>query len=211
MRRKIAKFLEQFPTNTTSWADATDEVQDMARTAREFLEEFEGVIVEPVDFCAVKTPAEWNAKGRAFILACYDRMKEDTRKNYDEWFVSRFGHVQDKVFDAVRAFLKKATKIDARHAPFWLEQVNLPFRTAAFSLQCGARKYRVRIDQPGNTISLVEISVLRRIELDKCNPLNGFSMQQIESERVLHTHRLYRYLPRDIFSEFLLTHSKSLL
>lgn len=210
MKRKIAKFLERFPSNTTSWADATDEVREMARMAREFLEEFEGVIVEPVDFRAIKTPAEWNVKGRAFILACYDRMKEETRKNYDEWFVSWFGQEQDKVFDAVRAFLKKATRIDARHAQFWLEQVNLPFRTAAFSLQCGARKYRVKIDQPGNTISLVEISVHNRIELDRSNPLNGFSMQQFESERVLHTHRLYRYLPRDTFSEFLLNNCKSM-
>lgn len=195
MRSKIAKFLERFPTNTTSWAEATDEVRDMARAAREFLEEYEGMIVEPVDFRAIKTPAEWNAKGRTFILACYDKMKEETRKNYYEWFVSWFGSEQDHLFDAVRAFFKQATGIDARHARLWLEQTSMPSRTATISLRCGARRFRVEINHCGNTICLLEISVHRRIELDRRNPLNGFSMKKVESERVLHTHRLDRYLP----------------
>ncbi|WP_348715913.1 hypothetical protein [uncultured Alistipes sp.] len=50
MKTKIEEFLERFPKNATCWSQATDEVRDMARTARELLEECEGVIVEPVDF-----------------------------------------------------------------------------------------------------------------------------------------------------------------
>lgn len=72
MKREIEKFLEQFPTDATSWAQATDEVRDLARFAREHLEEYDGVIVEPVDFRHAKTPAEWNTKGRAFILSTFD-------------------------------------------------------------------------------------------------------------------------------------------
>lgn len=90
MKREIERFLEQFPTDATSWAQATDEVRDMARTARELLEECEGVIVEPVDFRAVKTPAEWNTKGREFILTNFDRMADRTKERFyayfREWF-----------------------------------------------------------------------------------------------------------------------------
>ena len=73
MRTNIERFLEKFPKNATNWSQATDEVRDMARTVRELLEEYEGVIVAPVDFRAVKTPAEWNTEGREFILTDYDR------------------------------------------------------------------------------------------------------------------------------------------
>ena len=55
MKREIERFLEQFPTDATSWAQATDEVRDLARLAREHLEEYDGVIVEPVDFRHAKT------------------------------------------------------------------------------------------------------------------------------------------------------------
>ena len=79
MKREIEKFLEQFPTDATSWAQATDEVRDLARLAREHLEEYDGVIVEAVDFRHAKTPAEWNTKGREFILDSFDRMQERAR------------------------------------------------------------------------------------------------------------------------------------
>lgn len=90
MRTKIEEFLERFPKNATCWSQATDEVRDMARTARELVEEYEGVIVEPVDFRAVKTPAEWNTKGREFILTNFDRMADRTQERFyayfREWF-----------------------------------------------------------------------------------------------------------------------------
>ena len=86
MRTKIEEFLERFPKNATCWSQATDEVRDMARTARELLEEYEGVIVEPVDFRAVKTPAEWNTKGREFILTNFDRMADTTKEQFYNYF-----------------------------------------------------------------------------------------------------------------------------
>lgn len=95
MKREIEKFLEQFPTDAANWAQATDEVRDLARFAREYLEEYEGVIVEPVDFRHAKTPAEWNTKGRAFILGSFERMQERTRKAYYEKFRAYFGQEED--------------------------------------------------------------------------------------------------------------------
>ena len=95
MKREIERFLEQFPTDATSWAQATDEVRDLARLAREHLEEYNGVIVEAVDFRHAKTPSEWNTKGRAFILDCFDRMQEGTRKAYYEKFRAYFGQEEE--------------------------------------------------------------------------------------------------------------------
>ena len=86
MRTKIEEVLERFPKNATCWAQATDEVRDMARTAHELLEEYEGVIVEPIDFRALKTPAEWNTKGCEFILANFDRMADRTKERFFDYF-----------------------------------------------------------------------------------------------------------------------------
>ena len=95
MRREIEQFLEQFPTDATSWAQATDEVRELARMAREHLEELEEVIVEPVDFRHAKTPAEWNSRGRAFILTCFDRMQGQTRRAFYERFKDWFGSEEE--------------------------------------------------------------------------------------------------------------------
>ena len=57
MFNKIEKFLEQFPTDETSWTQATDEVYNLARTSREFLEEYDDVKVKAVDLATLDTPA----------------------------------------------------------------------------------------------------------------------------------------------------------
>lgn len=90
MKEEIEKFLEQFPKNATSWAQATDDVRDLARESREHLENYEGVIVEPLNFRSFSTPAEWNTKGRDYIIANYERMQERTKKVYYERFRELF-------------------------------------------------------------------------------------------------------------------------
>lgn len=90
MRLKIEKYLEQFPRKATCWSQATDEIRDLARESREHLKEFDNVIVEPINFQAIKTPAEWNTKGRKYILTNFDRMQERTQtafyNRFREWF-----------------------------------------------------------------------------------------------------------------------------
>jgi hypothetical protein len=92
MKTKIEKFLERFPKDAGSWAYATDEIRDLSRESREHLEELDGIIVEPVDFRALKTPAEWNTVGRENILTNFDRMRPSTRQvfynRFREWFES---------------------------------------------------------------------------------------------------------------------------
>lgn len=85
-KAKIEKFLENYPKDAGSWAVAGDEVRDLARTAREYLEDYDGVIVEPVYFAHIKNPAEWNTKGRNYILTCMYRMRDCTLQKYYKYF-----------------------------------------------------------------------------------------------------------------------------
>ena len=90
MYNKIEKFLEQFPTDATSWVQATDEVRDLARASREMLDEYDDIKVEVVDFTATRTPAEWNTKAREAILRNYDLMRPRTQllffERFEDWF-----------------------------------------------------------------------------------------------------------------------------
>ena len=90
MLHKIEKFLEQFPTDATSWKEATDEVRELARTSREMLDEYDDIKVEAVDFTAIRTPAEWNTLGREAILRNYDMMRPRTQilfyERFEDWF-----------------------------------------------------------------------------------------------------------------------------
>lgn len=90
MLNKIERFLDKFPTNATSWREATDEVRDLARASREMLDEYDDIKVEAVDFTAIRTPAEWNTLGREAIMRNYDMMRPRTQllffERFEDWF-----------------------------------------------------------------------------------------------------------------------------
>ena len=90
MLNKIERFLDKFPTNATSWREATDEVRDLARASREMLDEYDDITVEAVDFTAIRTPAEWNTLGREAILRNYNMMRPRTQmlffERFEDWF-----------------------------------------------------------------------------------------------------------------------------
>ena len=90
MLHKIEKFLEQFPTNATSWREAPDEVRELARASREMLDEYDDIKVEAVDFTTIRTPAEWNTLGREAILRNYNLMRPRTQilfyERFEDWF-----------------------------------------------------------------------------------------------------------------------------
>ena len=90
MFSKIEKFLEQFPTDATSWVQATDEVRDLARASREMLDEYDDVKVEAVDFVTLDTPAKWNSVCREAIWRNYDLMCPHTQQlfyeRFEDWF-----------------------------------------------------------------------------------------------------------------------------
>ena len=90
MFNKIEKFLDQFPTDATTWTQATEEVYDLARTSREFLDEYDDVKVEAVDFATLDTPAKWNSICREAIWRNYDLMRPHTQllffERFEDWF-----------------------------------------------------------------------------------------------------------------------------
>ena len=90
-------FLAKFPDNATSWAKATDEVRDIARTAKEYyngitldvLEE-DPKAMQPWDFRRLKTPSEWNTKGKKYIRTAYGMMNAQAREQFLERFKDWF-------------------------------------------------------------------------------------------------------------------------
>ena len=90
MLNKIERFLDKFPTNATSWREATDEVRDLARASREMLDEYDDITVEAVDFTAIRTPAEWNTRAREAVMRNYDLMSPRTQllffERFEDWF-----------------------------------------------------------------------------------------------------------------------------
>ena len=91
MFNRLENFLELFPTNATSWSQATDEVYDLARTSREFLDEYDDVTVEAVDFATLDTPAKWNGVCREAIWHNYDLMRPHTQLLFNDYITERYG------------------------------------------------------------------------------------------------------------------------
>lgn len=90
MLNKIERFLDKFPTNATSWREATDEVRDLAQASREMLDEYDDIKVEAVVFTATRTPAEWNTRAREAVMRNYDMMRPRTQmlffERFEDWF-----------------------------------------------------------------------------------------------------------------------------
>lgn len=77
--KKIEKALAYFPDDTNTWAKATDEIRDWARSARETLGLGED---KALNFRAIKTPSEWNTKGKAYIREMIAKMNDAQLEAY---------------------------------------------------------------------------------------------------------------------------------
>ena len=86
----VETFLAQFPDDATSWKQATDEVRDLARLAADFVSEYERTNINRLDFKTLKTPADWNSVGKAYIMAAISGMSNNTLKRFLEELNGRF-------------------------------------------------------------------------------------------------------------------------
>ena len=68
------------PRNATSWADATDEVREVAKMIREVYEDVDGIKVEAMNYRSFKTPSEWNTKSHAFIVYVWNKMSKNAKE-----------------------------------------------------------------------------------------------------------------------------------
>lgn len=89
----LEKFLAKFPDDATSWAQATDEIRDMARTAKEYYNEIDldlsnddSEAYPALDFTLMKKPSQWNTLGKKYIRAVVFMMKPTTRKQFFDRF-----------------------------------------------------------------------------------------------------------------------------
>lgn len=84
-REDLVQFLDNFDSNATSWSAATQEITDISRISREFLEEYDNIKVDPVDFRMIsktKKPSDWNTKGKKSVLDNFDKMSINTQKKF---------------------------------------------------------------------------------------------------------------------------------
>ena len=85
----VETFLAKFHDNETSWKGATDEIMDIARWSREYLEEFDGIKQDAIAFKNLKTPAEWNKTGKNYILDTMKKMSDSTQKEFIKYLNDR--------------------------------------------------------------------------------------------------------------------------
>lgn len=87
---KLGNFLDKFPDNTTSWAQATDELPDMYQWMtsmfNEWHEDEESIHFKPVGRDKCKTPSEWNKKYKEAILLGLNKFTADQRNKFAERF-----------------------------------------------------------------------------------------------------------------------------
>ena len=93
----VKRYLDEFPNDATSWADATDEIRDLSRASKEYVNEYDLDVldddpkaVKPLDFRELKKPSQWNTEGKKYILKNIDKMSDRTFElfynDYRDWF-----------------------------------------------------------------------------------------------------------------------------
>lgn len=78
----VSNFFKQFPRNAKNWADATDEVKEIARLARETYEEIDGVKIQPIPWKSLSSPSEWNSKYQDYTFKVYSKMSEAAKTEF---------------------------------------------------------------------------------------------------------------------------------
>ena len=83
--KTLEQFLSKFPNNTTSWAEATDEIRDIARTVKEYYNEYNTPSIEACDFRQLNTPSDWNTVGKEYILSVYSKLKGPAKEQFNNY------------------------------------------------------------------------------------------------------------------------------
>jgi hypothetical protein len=75
----MAALVKKWPLNANCWSQATDEIRDMSRAAREMI----GYgLLYAVDFRQCGSPADWNTRGIQSIVWLYKRMDHEQRARF---------------------------------------------------------------------------------------------------------------------------------
>lgn len=85
---KLKAFIAKFPNNAKSWAQATDEMRDLARELREYyneqndLAEGEKGYIDGLPFREFKKPSEWNTKAKKQILSTWKKLSKEQKEDF---------------------------------------------------------------------------------------------------------------------------------
>ena len=83
-REDLVRFLDDnFDSSATGWKFSNSgELMDISRISREYVEEYDGIKVDPVDFRSIKQPNIWNTEGKLSVLNNFDKMSKNTQKRF---------------------------------------------------------------------------------------------------------------------------------
>ena len=83
-REDLVRFLDDnFDSSATGWKFSNSgELMDISRISREYVEEYDGIKVDPVDFRPIKQPNIWNTEGKLSVLNNFDKMSKNTQKRF---------------------------------------------------------------------------------------------------------------------------------
>jgi len=88
--QNLNKYLDKFPNNAKNWSQATDELKDISRTAREYIEEYDNKVLQPLNFKSFKTPSEWNTESKKYIKNVYKSMGDNCKKQFNKYLKDHF-------------------------------------------------------------------------------------------------------------------------
>ena len=116
--KNVENFLKQFPDDTDTWKNATDEIRDIARNIKElYNERNEDDKIESLNFKKINKPSEWNTEGKKYIRMVYGKMCDVCKKEFKKYFDEHFGHNKiDESYSGKELFAFDGT--------FYLETVN---------------------------------------------------------------------------------------
>ncbi len=111
--KTLKEYLDSFPDDTQSWADATDEIRDIARTAKEYYNELnkDGEVLKPLNFKSITKPSEWNKQGKKYIMDVYSKMDKYTKEQFDDYLKNNFNINESKFDNLEKEF--KLKKVDS--------------------------------------------------------------------------------------------------
>lgn len=81
IRDRLVKFLDGFPVDATSWADATDEPVEMAKWLRGY-----GANLKLDRASALRSPGAYNKAYREAVLEGFDSLSDGEKERFEDYF-----------------------------------------------------------------------------------------------------------------------------
>lgn len=115
----LDKYLSSFPDNATDWNQATDEIRDICKYAREFYNEYQGEIdgyVQPLNYKSITDPSDWNTLSKLYLEEIYSKMNQETKEQYISFVTDHFMMKENKIDNLSKEYkLKRRKTLDVAY------------------------------------------------------------------------------------------------